>query len=166
MKRGKRQGHRNFTPDEHELIFIEVLEGQGTLEEKAARMTRKLGNRSYSNMLVRMQEIEANIHSDTLAAGGSLAEIPSTINNAEMFPPPDVQYTLTADELILRKLKETFERNGNITDDDNSTGNVWVMLVTIIRYPSDRTRQPAPRGTLSESRCLIISLSYTTGIAV
>ncbi len=35
--------------------------------------------------------------------------------------------TLTADELVLQKLKETFERNGNVTADSNGT-NVWVML--------------------------------------
>ncbi|MHA6481651.1 hypothetical protein ACX1C1_07080 [Paenibacillus sp. strain BS8-2] len=35
---------------------------------------------------------------------------------------------LTANELVLQKLKETFERNGNVTSDCNGT-NVWVMLV-------------------------------------
>ena len=34
---------------------------------------------------------------------------------------------LTADELVLQKLKETFERNENINIDGNGT-NVWVML--------------------------------------
>lgn len=34
---------------------------------------------------------------------------------------------LTADELVLQKLKETFERNENINVDSNGT-NVWVML--------------------------------------
>ncbi|SED13150.1 hypothetical protein [Paenibacillus sp. GP183] len=36
--------------------------------------------------------------------------------------------TLTANELVLQKLKETFDRNGNVTTDSNGT-NVWVMLV-------------------------------------
>lgn len=35
---------------------------------------------------------------------------------------------LTANELVLRKLKETFERNENIIVDSNGT-NVWIMLV-------------------------------------
>ena len=35
---------------------------------------------------------------------------------------------LTANELVLRKLKDTFELNGNFTSDSKGT-NVWVMLV-------------------------------------
>ncbi|MUT67449.1 hypothetical protein [Paenibacillus sp. NEAU-GSW1] len=35
---------------------------------------------------------------------------------------------LTANELVLRKLKETFDRNENVAADSNGT-NVWVMLV-------------------------------------
>lgn len=35
---------------------------------------------------------------------------------------------LTANELVLQKLKETFERNGIVNADSNGT-NVWVMLV-------------------------------------
>lgn len=34
---------------------------------------------------------------------------------------------LTANELVLQKLKETFERNGNVAADSSGT-NVWVML--------------------------------------
>jgi hypothetical protein len=36
--------------------------------------------------------------------------------------------TLTANELVLQKLTETFERNGNVAADSSGT-NVWVMLV-------------------------------------
>ncbi|WP_442600559.1 hypothetical protein [Paenibacillus sp. KN14-4R] len=35
---------------------------------------------------------------------------------------------LTANDLVLHKLKETFERNENVTVDCNGT-NIWVMLV-------------------------------------
>jgi hypothetical protein len=35
---------------------------------------------------------------------------------------------LTANELVLQKLKETFDRNENVTSDSNGT-NVWVMHV-------------------------------------
>lgn len=35
---------------------------------------------------------------------------------------------LTVNELILQKLKETFDRNENVTADRNGT-NVWIMLV-------------------------------------
>lgn len=35
---------------------------------------------------------------------------------------------LTANELVLQQLKETFERNENVTADRNGT-NVWIMLV-------------------------------------
>jgi hypothetical protein len=35
---------------------------------------------------------------------------------------------LTADELVLKKLKKTFDRDENVTADNNGT-NVWVMLV-------------------------------------
>ncbi|MDB5054115.1 MAG: hypothetical protein JWM44_2165 [Bacilli bacterium] len=35
---------------------------------------------------------------------------------------------LTANELVLKKLKETFERNGNVAVDSSGT-NVWVMLI-------------------------------------
>lgn len=37
---------------------------------------------------------------------------------------------LTANELVLQKLKETFNRNENVTVDSNGT-NVWVMLVAV-----------------------------------
>lgn len=35
---------------------------------------------------------------------------------------------LTANKLVLQKLKQTFERNENVTDDCNGT-NIWVMLI-------------------------------------
>lgn len=37
---------------------------------------------------------------------------------------------LTSNEMILQKLKETFDRNENITTDRNGT-NVWLMLVVV-----------------------------------
>ncbi|WP_127596122.1 hypothetical protein [Paenibacillus lautus] len=37
---------------------------------------------------------------------------------------------LTANELVLQKLKETFDRNENITADSGGT-NVWVMFATL-----------------------------------
>lgn len=37
---------------------------------------------------------------------------------------------LTSNEMILQKLKETFDRNENITTDRNGT-NVWLMLVAV-----------------------------------
>lgn len=37
---------------------------------------------------------------------------------------------LTVNELILQKLKETFDRDENVTADSNGT-NVWVMLVAV-----------------------------------
>lgn len=40
---------------------------------------------------------------------------------------------LTANELVLQKLKETFERNENVAADSNWT-NVWVMLVAIASF--------------------------------
>ncbi|GAB7057312.1 MULTISPECIES: hypothetical protein [Paenibacillus] len=135
MKRGKGPGHRNFTPDEQELTFIEVLEGQGTLEEKAARMAQRLGNRSYSNMLVRMRDIEANIRTDTLAAGGDVTESRSEQNSQDSHS----QDTLSMEELILQKLRETFDRNGNISIDSDSISNVWVMLAAVVPLPTDRS---------------------------
>ncbi|MFE0555072.1 hypothetical protein ACFW1P_03920 [Paenibacillus sp. NPDC058910] len=49
---------------------------------------------------------------------------------------------LTANELVLRKLKETFDRNGNVTADSDET-NIWVMLAALKPF-SDQLEEHLP----------------------
>src|SRR5690606_35298055 len=49
---------------------------------------------------------------------------------------------LIANELVLQKLKETFDRNENITADSGGT-NVWVMLAALKPF-SDHLGQHLP----------------------
>ncbi|OMD12606.1 hypothetical protein NSS98_30785 [Paenibacillus sp. FSL E2-0274] len=43
------------------------------------------------------------------------------------------KHQLTANELIIQKLKETFNQNGNILEEPNNT-NLWLMSVTAIPF--------------------------------
>lgn len=49
---------------------------------------------------------------------------------------------LTANELVLRKLKETFDRNENVAADSSGT-NVWVMLAALKPF-SDHLGEQLP----------------------
>lgn len=112
MKSGEPRGYRNFNENELELIFIEVLEGSGTLEERATKMARRLGNRSYTNMLSRMRKIEEDIKKDTLASGGHILKHHS-VTNESIRHTKRIGYQ-SWEELLLQKLRETFDRNGDI----------------------------------------------------
>jgi hypothetical protein len=49
--------------------------------------------------------------------------------------------TLTTNELIIQKLKETFDRNGNILIEPNNT-NVWLMAVAVVTFDVSKQMPP------------------------
>jgi len=48
----------------------------------------------------------------------------------------------TATELILQKLQDTFDEDGNILEDPHSSGNVWLMLAAIIPFGDKEEMRP------------------------
>ncbi|MDQ0048449.1 hypothetical protein J2T18_002749 [Paenibacillus polymyxa] len=51
------------------------------------------------------------------------------------------KHLLTANQLIIQKLKETFNQNGNILEEPNNT-NVWLMSVAVIPFDPHKHTLP------------------------
>jgi hypothetical protein len=85
-----------------------------------------------------MREIEANILSDTEAVGGYVQDQDISHPHSPLPSTWSSDNDLSVADLILRKLKETFDRDGNILNDPDSAGNVWVMLAVVIPFPNGK----------------------------